>query len=93
MVFQAHNITISFVIDITGPKKQGSYEKLSDVPEEMRAQVVSLVLTESQRPHKAFALLVQDEPDFPVMHPEFMKITQKDVWKQSASKSPNGDIS
>ena len=93
MVFHAHNITISFVIDITGPKKQGSHEKLSDVPEEMRAQVASLILTESQRPHKAFALLVQEDLNLEIFHPAFMKISQRHNWKHSASVSPDGDIS
>lgn len=77
LVFQAHNLTVLFVVDLLSSKKSGTYNSFSAVPDAKKSQVTTLILTESNRPHKVFSLLEKDDVEFQILFPEFMQISQK----------------
>ena len=76
MVFQSHNIRTVFVVDVLRHLNGQYFTSYSDVPEADREQACCIVLTESQRPHRAFDIISSEAQAIPVMTPAFMKISK-----------------
>jgi DNA-binding MarR family transcriptional regulator len=77
MVFRLHNVKISFVVDILGHVENQHYKDLSEVPVSLMEEVDYLVITESERPHKAFEIISTSMCKKAILPPLFMKIMPK----------------
>lgn len=87
LVFKTYDLNVTIVVDLLGSKKLEKRNCLSALADLKRAQVKSLILTESNRPHKVFELLSQCEHDFEVICPEFMKISPKKNYQKKTNNS------
>lgn len=77
MVFQSHNVKISFVVDVLGHGENQHYKVLSEVPLALMGKIDYLVITESERPHKAFEIISTGMCKTSILPPAFMKIMPK----------------
>ena len=77
LVFQSHNVQISFVVDVLGHRENKHYKDVAGVPAALMGAVDYLVLTESERPHKAFEIVSGSMCEKLILHPAFMKIMPK----------------
>lgn len=82
MVFQSHNVKIRFVVDVLGHDGNQHYKDLSDVPSALMDETDYLVITESERPHKAFEIVSTGKCKTSILPPAFMKIMPKSVLNQ-----------
>ena len=77
MVFQSNNVKIRFVVDVMGHGENQHYKDLSDVPSALTDDIDYLVITESERPHKAFEIVSTGKCQTSILPPAFMKIIPK----------------
>ena len=85
MVFQSHNVKIRFVVDVLGHGENQHYKDLSDVPSALMDEIDYLVITESERPHKAFEIVSTGKCKTSILPPAFMKIIPKSDLNQGVS--------
>lgn len=86
MVFQSHNVKTRFVVDVLGHLEGRHYKDLSEVPPELLDGIDCLVITESERPHRAFEIVSAGMCNTLILPPAFMRIMPKSVINQGAGR-------
>ncbi len=74
MVFAAHNIEVACILDVLAHEDQRHFQSYADIPKQLASRIGCLVITETQRPHKAFEIVTSNESGKEILVPAFMKI-------------------